>query len=273
MFNLVYKDNASIISLINMFEVNRLMTKLTAQQEHQEVDYNFPYHYLDLKIEEYKLRQIEYLNYLRLVKESLKPFKGQLVLDAGCGDGRFCYEVRNENLKMVGVDYSERAIRFAQAFNPNVEFHVKDLTQLKMDGKFDNAVLIETLEHIIPKKIPTLLKNLARVLKKDGRLTITVPSVNLPMEKKHYQHFTKESLAKTLQPYFEIVEIKGHMKKVPKRTMFMSLRRLAYILYPLRHRLGLVRGLFRYVERYYRNHLAVGKPEECYGLIAVCKKI
>jgi len=39
------------------------------------------------------------------------------------------------------VDYSERAISFARAFNPKTEFFVQDLTALNMSYSFDQIVV------------------------------------------------------------------------------------------------------------------------------------
>lgn len=73
----------------------------------------------------HKLNNIPYLHRLEMVKQLLRPFSGQYVLDAGCGDGRLCYELRKENVQVMGVDMSERAISFAKAFNPDINFLFK----------------------------------------------------------------------------------------------------------------------------------------------------
>src|SRR5438132_3885481 len=96
----------------------------------QEAQYSFPYHYSDLSEGAYKFANLSYLIRIATVKQMLSPYLGQLVLDAGCGDGRLCYELRNENIKVVGVDMSERAISFARAFNPEIEFFVQNLEDL-----------------------------------------------------------------------------------------------------------------------------------------------
>jgi len=99
------------------------MKTLTNVQKVQEDLYEFPYHYIGQKIEIYKLIwQIEYFSIFNIIKNILKPFSNQKILDAGCGDGRFCYEFRDQNVDIIGVDYSQRAINFAKGFNPNVDF-------------------------------------------------------------------------------------------------------------------------------------------------------
>src|SRR5512133_2544198 len=96
---------------------------LSAEQQAQEDQYVFPYHYLDL-VDDYRrlITNVPDLCVRELLVSLLVPFQGQTILDAGCGDGRFCYEMRLKNARIVGCDYSEAALRFAKAFSPQVEF-------------------------------------------------------------------------------------------------------------------------------------------------------
>ncbi len=246
---------------------------LTEKQRIQEASYDFPYHYLDLVIDEYRLlRNVEYLGRLEIVKGLLEPYSGQSILDVGCGDGRFCYELRDKNARVTGVDFSESAIRFARAFNPGVEFFVQDVAHLDLPCQFDDIVLIEALEHFAPDRIPAILQSLARVLKEDGRLILTVPSTNLPLLEKHYQHFTPQTLADTLAPHFRIAKLLGCSRGGYKRSIFFNLQRASLILYPWRKKSSLVRRFLVFVNGYYRKNLEVGQPDECLGLAAVCRK-
>ena len=251
--------------------------EITARQAIQEVGYEFPYHYLDLRSDEYRLiLHVDYISRLQVVKELLFPFEGQKVLDAGCGDGRFCYELRNENVEIQGVDFSERALSFARAFSPGIEFSSQDLKDIKLAGQFDAVVFIETLEHIIPEEIPSVLEGLSQVLKLGGKLIVTVPSVNIPPVLKHYQHFTRESLHEALSGHFEIERIFGHSKirnvGLLTRLFYWRLRLLANWLFPFRRRACVAR-LYDSLDTHYQKHLAVGQPADCYGLIAVCRKV
>lgn len=90
-----------------------LMSQLNKTQLHQEAQYYFPYNYSDLVLKGWRWQRlpwsIEYLGLLNIVKDALRPFNRQLVLDAGCRDGRLCYELKQENVTVVGVDYSQQA--------------------------------------------------------------------------------------------------------------------------------------------------------------------
>jgi len=249
------------------------MTKLAEKQRLQEEQYIFPYHYLDLASDYQKLLwSIEYLNLLALVKKTLSPFNKQWILDAGCGDGRLCYELKKENCKIVGVDFSEKAISFARAFNPEVRFFVQDIEQLNIPMKFDVVVLMEALEHFIPSKIPIILSKLSNHLKENGKLIITVPSKNRPLIKKHYQHFSAESLMEAIKPYFRVMKIDGYGKIGPSRKIFNFLRKIGYLVFPFRNKIDLARKFFIFLGDYYKKNLSTGKPQECSGLIAVCVK-
>ena len=202
----------------------------------------------------------------------LGDVKGRKILDAGCGDGRLCYELKKEKADIVGIDFSERAISFAKAFNPDVKFMIGDIRKLKLAYKFDSIILMETLEHIPPKDIPSLLDGLYRILGSNGKLIITVPSINLPLSDKHYQHFTEESLRKTLEPYFGIDPIFGYSKKGFKRKVFNNLIRFGLLLFPLKNRIPSIYRFYKFINNYFVKNLMIGKPEECYGLIAICSK-
>jgi len=248
------------------------MKYLTKKQKIQEETYIFPYHYLDLVDEMYMLTNIEYLGLLKIVKELLKPYKNQLILDAGCGDGRLCYELKKEKVNLVGVDFSKRAIRFAKAFNPEVKFFVQDLEKLRISEKFDYIVFMETLEHIIPNRIPKILDNFSKVLKENGKLIITVPSSNLPLEEKHYQHFTEDRLKKTLEPYFKLEKIYGYSEIGYKRNIFLNLRRIGLLLMPFRKRLKIIIKFFKFMNNFYMKNIALTNPKNGLRLIAVFKK-
>jgi SAM-dependent methyltransferase len=249
------------------------MTQLSKTQRHQEEQYIFPYHYLDLESDFQKLVcSTEYLDLLHIVKNVISPFNKQTILDVGCGDGRLCYEIKKENCKISGVDYSERAISFARAFNPEIDFFVQDIKRLNFPVKFDVVILMETLEHFIPSEIPIVLSNLSNVLREDGKLIITVPSKNMLLNKKHYQHFTAESLAETVNPYFRVIKINGHEKISYHKKIFMFLRKIGHLIYPFRNKIFLVKKFFIFMNNYYKKNLSTGRPEECNGLIAICVK-
>lgn len=247
---------------------------LDSTQAFQEEEYSIPYHYQDLLAQGYKpLRLLEYTSKLQVVKDMLKPFRNQRVLDAGCGDGRFCFELKNENIKLVGVDYSERALSFARAFchGSDVEFFCQDLRDLELPYRFDAITFLDALEHIPPSDIPVMLYKLSEHLADDGRLLVTVPSLNTRLQKKHYQHFDEASLTETMKPYFTPVAIQGFFVK-RRRIVVKQFQNVIGNLFPLLGKVGLYRPLHDWAVRYFVERASLGKPGECLDLIAVFEK-
>jgi 2-polyprenyl-3-methyl-5-hydroxy-6-metoxy-1,4-benzoquinol methylase len=248
-------------------------TALSSEQRTQEAGYFFPYHYLDLKVDEYRyIYHTEYLHVLKAVKELLKPFEGKLILDFGCGDGRFEYEMRNESSRVIGVDYSERAISFAKAFNPKAEFYTQDILNLKLSHMFDHIVMIETLEHVYPSEIPALLEKLAEMLKQEGSLIITVPTNRVPLSDKHYQHFTEESLTKAIESHFTVKKCIGYSRITISRKLHSLLKIIGTYIFPFRKHVRLVYRYFELLNDYWASHYGVGNPADCAGIIAICNK-
>jgi SAM-dependent methyltransferase len=188
---------------------------LEKEQKIQERAYQIPYHWCTEKTD-YGGRI--YFGYLSLCLDFLKKYNNDLskvkVLEAGCGDGRFLCELKKTGAEdLYGIDYSERAISFAKIFVPKANIQTADIKSLPYeDGFFDTIFLIEVLEHIKLDEVGSVLSELSRVLKKEGQLIITVPSKNVPVGSKHYQHFTPESLMFNLKDSFEIRDIVGQDK-------------------------------------------------------------
>lgn len=192
--------------------------ELTIKQQKQENDYKFgPYHWF--KNSETIDGRI-YFGYFSICKSFIEnnDKKNIKILDAGCGDGRFCKELfdLNKETEITGVDYSDKAISFSKLLLPEVNFVSADLKKIPFEDEvYDFIFLIETLEHIHPQNIDMVLGELSRVLKKDGKLIITAPSIlsGVPSEKsKHYQHFSVDSLKGTIKNFFLADQVIGQDK-------------------------------------------------------------
>lgn len=246
---------------------------LTAEQAVQEAEYEFPYHYIP-RLDGGNFSQVrklrwgyEYLSYLRFVLARLERVEFDSLLDVGCGEGRFLREVsrRFGGKRLLGVDFSARAVEYARLLNPGLRFLREDIA----DGagaaeRFDVITLIETLEHVPPGGSEAFVFGLRRRMKEGGSLVVSVPSKNIKMSAKHYQHFDLGSLASALAPHFRVVE-HHYLNRISKWERLLSalLTNRYFILNERR----LLNALYR---RYERSLLAA-RASDCKRICVVCR--
>src|SRR3989344_2528943 len=131
---------------------------LQKSQQIQEEEYFLPYHW---SFDRATYGGRIYFGYLDICLSFLDKSKVIKVLDAGCGDGRFLSLLKDRGIQEVyGVDYSERAVSFAQILVPTAKVSVENLMNLPYENFFDVIFLIEVLEHIDPKDTGKLLNSL-----------------------------------------------------------------------------------------------------------------
>lgn len=241
----------------------------------QEREYEFPYHYIprrDGRGASTCVRWtwgLDYLVGLDMAMHYVAAAAPTSLIDIGCGDGRFLREVRQHAAiaDLLGVDYSARAIALAQALNPELRYRQLDVTAEDLPATYDAATMIEVVEHIPPATMGQFLAGARRCLRPGGTLIVTVPHANLPVSKKHYQHFTSPSLRGTLEPHFAVEKI------VPFGRMSTMLRLTA-------HAIGLAGGrvvvdhyrLGGLVYRRFLRDCIAGQPESgCTRLLAVAR--
>jgi 2-polyprenyl-3-methyl-5-hydroxy-6-metoxy-1,4-benzoquinol methylase len=246
------------------------MENLTSQQLAQEEEYVFPYHYSDLQPG--VLSNVDYLSVLSTAKMMVAPFCGQKLLDAGCGDGRFCYELKNENINITGLDYSSRALAFARAFNPSIKFLQGDLSNLSFEKEFDVITLLEILEHIPLDKVEQVRDGLWRALKDDGKIIVSVPSTNQPLSAKHYQHFTCETLVKYFGTKFKLIKIIGHSKSGRVGKRYSRLQELCKLAGLFRNKIPHISRVVNFREKFYKKYLEFCDPCDASRLIAEFRK-
>ena len=140
----------------------------------------------------------------RFVQSLLKYVDNcSLILDAGCGSGWLGGMLKEYfSATVVGVDSG------AKAQKCNVEhFAVMDVRSLGFSESFDLVIAKDVLEHLANPM--SAMKEFGRILKKDGKIIITVPSPQAPFLWDDYTHvrpFTKASLYKLLvESGFEVI--------------------------------------------------------------------
>ena len=102
---------------------------------------------------------------------------GDMVLDLACGTGAVTKKISSKigmSGKVIGVDISPGPIEIAKKLNTkkNVRFVITDVEKMKFDDEFD-AVTCQYGLMFFPN-IQLVLRNVRKVLKKDGRITVAV---------------------------------------------------------------------------------------------------
>jgi glycosyltransferase involved in cell wall biosynthesis len=104
--------------------------------------------------------------------------RGQEVLDIGCGEGFFATElVKNGNL-VTGVDSLDSAHHseaLQEYFKVDLNGPSRSLTGALGNRKFDRALLLDVLEHLIHPE--DLLAEAKQTLNRHGKLVVSVPNV------------------------------------------------------------------------------------------------
>lgn len=191
--------------------------------EIQEKEYHFPYHHLphiDSQNNVVNYRTLawgfKYFCYLLHFKNRLESLKVNSVLDVGCGEGRFLGLLNSEIRRKVGADLSERAIGFAKAFHPYIEFMAKDASEI--EEKFDMVTAIEVLEHIPDEEVIHFFNKLANRTNEHGKIMLSVPTIVKPLSAKHYRHYDLALFEKQLHSAnipFEIEKVE-YLYREPK---------------------------------------------------------
>jgi ubiquinone/menaquinone biosynthesis C-methylase UbiE len=125
-----------------------------------------------------------------LVRRHLRPshdIAGRRVLEIGCGRGGFsCWLARQaETQEQVGMDFSDTAVAKARTHASQIGLHAirwetGDIQAIaRPDATFDTVVSCETIEHVHDPR--RAVRELARVLRRGGRLFLTTPNYLGPL--------------------------------------------------------------------------------------------
>lgn len=115
-------------------------------------------------------------NIVKKTVNSVKIKNGSKILDIGCGTGNllFLLEKQNKELKLYGIDVSEKMLKIAKkkvkgAVLMNISASYIDK---KFTREFFDYIFIVDVFHHIPEK-EKLMKVFYKILKKNGKLIIT----------------------------------------------------------------------------------------------------
>ncbi|HZL84795.1 MAG TPA: class I SAM-dependent methyltransferase [Candidatus Krumholzibacteria bacterium] len=92
-----------------------------------------------------------------------------LVADLGCGPGHVARYLSQQGITIFGVDFSPKMVAVAQSMNPDLDFRVEDMRQLKAsDASLAGVVLFYSIVHFDVTELPPVFREARRVLVPGG---------------------------------------------------------------------------------------------------------
>jgi SAM-dependent methyltransferase len=183
----------------------------------QEAAYRLPYHWFpERRLERFEREEKRRIIYGLVDSYRRGPIRRCLAV--GCGDGRWATDIHDHLLgvsqrdpETVGIDVSERAIGFARLITPYIGYSLQNAQAIACPcGCFDLVTAIEVIEHIEDEAEASVVREMRRVLRKDGLLVVTVPSQRLRMTEHHFRHYSVEQLKGLLEGNgFDVLDIRG----------------------------------------------------------------
>lgn len=136
-----------------------------------------PVSYYQQGVKKNLLQKLWHTSKIRLAKNLLRNIKFKNCLDIGCASGFMLSEIAKTypNAEYIGVDVYDKAIEYAVKTYPHIKFKVSSAEKLPFkDNSFDLILFYETIEHV--EHPQECLKDIRRVLKKNGTLILTMDS-------------------------------------------------------------------------------------------------
>jgi ubiquinone/menaquinone biosynthesis C-methylase UbiE len=111
----------------------------------------------------------------KYLQKTITP--GAKVLEVGCGDGRNIFDILPVTKNVIGIDHDTKAVKDAKnnfSNYPTIKIRKADATDLPFkDEEFDFVMCMTTFANFGDKKF-IVLKEMKRVLKKTGKIIISV---------------------------------------------------------------------------------------------------
>jgi SAM-dependent methyltransferase len=110
--------------------------------------------------------------------------RARRVLDLGCGSGRHVVYLARNRFSVYGLDSSPEGIKMTRAWLRNeglkADLRLHNMTKPLpfKDSFFDAVISVQVIHHARLAEIRKVVKEIARVLKKDGVVYVTVPKLS-----------------------------------------------------------------------------------------------
>lgn len=134
----------------------------------------------------------------RPVLQTLAARRGEKVLDAACGTGRYTAPLHADGVEVIGLDFSTAMLAVAQRRLPGVRFIEGDLNcHLPFDDdSFDAVVCGQALKHV--QDLSRTFGEFGRVLRDGGRFVFSVTHPDMTWdgyEMRRYEGFVMREQA------------------------------------------------------------------------------
>ncbi len=102
-----------------------------------------------------------------------------VILDAGCGAGRYDGMLLEAGHRVLGIDQSSRMLarareHFPQERFPALRYAKMGLQEMEFQAEFDGAICMDAMEHVCPEDWPGIVARFHQALRPGGRLYVTV---------------------------------------------------------------------------------------------------
>lgn len=145
-----------------------------------DIWHQVPPDYYQQSIESNWLQKIWHQQKINNLSQLLKNSHYQKILDLGCAGGWMTNQIKLlfPQSQIYGVDSYEGAIITAKKLYPDIIFKCSDAHKLSFpDKSFHLIICYETIEHVAQPEV--ILREMRRVLKKNGKIIIAMDSGNV----------------------------------------------------------------------------------------------
>ena len=180
------------------------------------------------------VKNFTYRIILGVINSHISSFSNKTILDIGCGAGTISLYLANQGANIIGIDISRKAIdsckKSAKALKlkDRTQFICNTIEQIKFRRKFDLIICSEIIEHIPNDK--AFLKRVYKLLKNNGLLILSTPSINAPLYKIGLaQNFDKRV---------------GHIRRYSKKQISDLVKKSGFTIEKVKLTEGVLRNFF-----------------------------
>lgn len=145
----------------------------------------------DLMVDWDKRTEYEFPTLFRIFKNN----KVKKIMDLGSWTGEYAIRLAREGIEVIGVDHNELMVALAKDKRSKLPDNIKkrvdfelsdflDLTRKFKSGSFDGVVSLGTSLAYLPQKPEHVLKDLHKIIKKDGVIVLQLLNMERVIEEK-----------------------------------------------------------------------------------------